>query len=175
MRRCSTNCMSIPPERVQDPFEKNVPGIGVGRDGARTPMQWDDGRHAGFSAGEPWLPVGADYATVNVAAQRADPASMLNLNRRLIALRRAHPALSIGRYRRVLAEGDLLAYLREHAGERLLTMLNLGAAPVPARLPDSAADGRILLSSFADCDGEAVSRAVDLRGDEGLVIRLALR
>jgi alpha-glucosidase len=47
--------VAIPPERVQDPFEKNVPGIGVGRDGCRTPMQWTAGRDAGFSTSEPWL------------------------------------------------------------------------------------------------------------------------
>ncbi len=59
-----------------------------GRDGARTPMQWDEGAFAGFSGVEPWLPLADDFATVNVARQRADPASLYNLYRRLIAARR---------------------------------------------------------------------------------------
>ena len=49
--------VAIAPDRVRDPFEKNVPGIGVGRDGCRTPMQWDATANAGFSAATPWLPL----------------------------------------------------------------------------------------------------------------------
>ena len=62
-----------------------------GRDGARTPMQWDASAFAGFSTVEPWLPLPDDFATRNVASERADPASLYNLYRRLIALRRARP------------------------------------------------------------------------------------
>jgi alpha-glucosidase len=50
--------VSIPPERVQDPWEKNVPGLGLGRDPVRTPMPWDGSATAGFTTGEPWLPIG---------------------------------------------------------------------------------------------------------------------
>src|SRR5205085_3716774 len=74
----------IPKEAVQDPFEKNVPGMGLGRDPERTPMQWDQGPGAGFTAGTPWLPLAQDYRTVNVRAQRGDPKSILSLYRRLI-------------------------------------------------------------------------------------------
>ena len=69
----------IPPERVQDPWEKNVPGLGLGRDPVRTPMPWEGRPNAGFTSGRPWLPIGADNAAANVAAQRDDPASMLTL------------------------------------------------------------------------------------------------
>jgi alpha-glucosidase len=104
----------IPPELVQDPWERNIPGLGYGRDPERTPMQWDASPNAGFTTGTPWLPVADDYACVNVDAQRDDPTSMLTLHRRLIALRRAEPALAVGSWTSVEAEGDLLAYLREH-------------------------------------------------------------
>src|SRR5690606_11977646 len=50
----------IAPEQVQDPFEKNVPGMGMGRDPCRTPMQWDTSPNAGFTTGRPWLPLAAD-------------------------------------------------------------------------------------------------------------------
>src|SRR5207237_2009062 len=87
----------IAPEQVQDPFEKNVPGKGLGRDPERTPMQWNARPNAGFTDARPWLPIGADFATVNVEAQRDDPRSILNLYRQLIALRRAEPATEAGR------------------------------------------------------------------------------
>ena len=83
------NDVEIPPEMVQDPFEKNVPGQGHGRDPARTPMRWDGTDCAGFTNGTPWLPVANDYRTNNVAAERGDPTSMLTLHRRLLASRRA--------------------------------------------------------------------------------------
>lgn len=162
----------IPPELVQDPFEKNVPGIGVGRDGCRTPMQWDAGRHAGFSTVEPWLPLASDWCEANVAAERADPASLLNFYRRLIGLRRSSPALSHGAYQSVATSGDLLAYIRVGAGERILVALNLGAEPVTFELKDGALNGQLLLSSHAGSSDERVAGMIDLRGHEGVVIRL---
>jgi alpha-glucosidase len=162
--------VAIPPERVQDPFEKNVPGIGVGRDGCRTPMQWTPGRNAGFSDATPWLPLGADYRAENVENQRADPASLLNLHRRLIALRRARPALTAGGYRPLAAQGDLLLYRREHAGDRITVALNLGREPTTVLLGSMPPGARVLLSSNADREGEKIADEIDLRGSEGLVI-----
>src|SRR5690242_17904552 len=66
----------IPPERVRDPFEKNVPGIGVGRDGARTPMQWDDHANAGFTTAEPWLPLADHWKENNVEHLRHEANSI---------------------------------------------------------------------------------------------------
>ena len=63
--------VAIPPDRVQDPLEKNVPGKGLGRDPCRTPMQWDDSAHAGFTTGEPWLPLAPDHASHNVLREDA--------------------------------------------------------------------------------------------------------
>lgn len=162
----------IPPDRVQDPFEKNVPGIGVGRDNCRTPMQWDSGPHAGFSDAEPWLPLASDYRRENVENQRADTTSLLNVYRRLIALRRSSPALTHGAYHPVAASGDLLVFMRAHGAERLLVALNLGAEPVAFELKDGNLKGRLLISSFGDRDGETVDKSIDLRDHEGAVIAL---
>ncbi|HEY2136576.1 MAG TPA: alpha-amylase family glycosyl hydrolase [Xanthobacteraceae bacterium] len=165
--------VAIAPEQVRDPFEKNVPGIGVGRDGCRTPMQWSAGRNAGFTAGTPWLPLADDFRSRNVDNQRQDPASIFNLYRRLLALRRAQPALVAGAYRPVAAQGDLLLYTREHDGDRLLVALNMGGEPLNARPDTMPLRGRVLLSSHADRDGERIDGELDLRGNEGVVIALS--
>lgn len=119
----------IPPDEVQDPFEKNEPGKGLGRDPQRTPMQWSTGVHAGFSQGRPWLRLADDWATHNVELQQADAASMLALYRRLIALRRAEPALHAGAWEPVDAGADVVAYARTFAQRRLVVLLNFAEAP----------------------------------------------
>lgn len=81
----------IPLDRVRDPRELREPGLGLGRDPVRTPMPWDDSPQAGFTQGEPRLPLGAGWEHQNVAAERDDPASILSLHRQLLALRRATP------------------------------------------------------------------------------------
>ncbi|WP_024277659.1 alpha-amylase family glycosyl hydrolase [Xanthobacter sp. 126] len=163
----------IPPERVQDPFEKNVPGLGLGRDGARTPMQWDDGPFAGFSTVEPWLPLADDFTEVNVKRERGEAASLLTLTRALLALRRAHPALSVGLWSPVAAVGDLVAYLRQGEGETMLVALNLGGDPLSVTLPEAVGGGRLVLSTFCDRVGERVGDTIDLRPNEGIVVQLA--
>ncbi|NGX96306.1 MAG: DUF3459 domain-containing protein [Candidatus Afipia apatlaquensis] len=158
--------VAIAPDRVRDPWGKNVPGMG--RDGCRTPMQWDDTAYAGFSVCEPWLPLSKDIALVNVAAEREDTASMLSLYRALITLRRARPELALGGYRLVSAADDLLVYAREHQDQRLLVALNLGMASVSLEVR-----GRVLLSTFMDRQAEVIDGLLGLRGAEGVVIELS--
>jgi alpha-glucosidase len=162
----------IPPDRVHDPVEKNIPGLGLGRDGERTPMQWDAGPYAGFSEVEPWLPLADDYRRENVANARADATSFYNLHRRLIAARRARPALTLGGFRPVVASGDLMLYVREQGDDRVLVALNLGAAPASVGFPQPVR-GRVLVSAFADREDESVDGDVELRAHEGLVIALS--
>ena len=163
---------AIPPDRVQDPFERNVPGLGLGRDGCRTPMQWDGSRFAGFSAVESWLPLSEGAGSRNVETQRGDRGSILNLYRQLLALRRQHPALSTGRYQPIEAEGDVLAFLRELDGERFLVALNLGGCPASDALP-AKYYGTIQLSLEGNRSGEHQSGQTDLAGHDGVVVRLA--
>jgi alpha-glucosidase len=156
---------------VQDPQELGVPGIGVGRDPERTPMQWDASPNAGFTTGTPWLPLADDYQRFNVAEELADPRSMLSLYQRLIELRRATPALEIGSYAAVPADGDLLAYIRESRGRRLLIALNLGSQEQIFDL--GALRGQILLSTHMDRENQTADGRLALRADEGLIVELA--
>ena len=164
--------VTIPPEQVQDPYGKNFPGLGFGRDPSRTPMQWDGSRNAGFTSGTPWLPVDEDYPIVNVEAMSRDPASILTLYRRLTALRRERDALSIGGYASLAVSGDLLAYVRQHGRQRLLVALNLGPDPHALSFADADARGRILLSTHLDRFDEDARGELSLRGDEGVIVAL---
>lgn len=166
--------VDIPPDRVQDPFEKNVPGKGLGRDPERTPMQWSARANAGFTTGEPWLPVAPDYERVNVESQRHDPHSMLTLYSRLLSLRRGEPAIEIGRFEPLPADGDVLAYIRRGRKHEcsFLIALNFGSRGHVLHRPADAASGAIVLSTNLDRHGERVKGNIALRADEGIVIRL---
>ena len=100
---------------------------------------------------------------------------MLTLYRRLMALRRAEPALEVGRFELVETEGEVLAYIRRsRRGEsEFLIALNLGAQPRRVALPGSQASGVIALSTHLDRDDERIGTALELRGDEGAVVRLS--
>jgi alpha-glucosidase len=165
----------IAADRVRDPFERNVPGQGLGRDPCRTPMQWDGSLHAGFTGGEPWLPVADDYAKVNVAAEDRDPTSDLFLYRRLLQLRRTHPALSVGDYEPVAAAGDLLAYVRHTRDERVLIVLNLGGHACALPFGSVATSASILLSTHSDRRDEVLTGSIALRPNEGVIATLPPR
>jgi alpha-glucosidase len=162
----------IAADRVKDPFEKNVPGMGLGRDPCRTPMQWDSSLHAGFTEGDPWLPIAADSAKVNVAAEDRDSASYLCLYRQLLQLRRAHPSLSVGDFEPVVAAGDLLAYVRRTQEQCVLIVLNLGGPACALPFGSIASSARILLSTHLDRRDEVLTGSVALRPDEGVIAAL---
>ncbi|WP_422055681.1 alpha-amylase family glycosyl hydrolase [Sphingomonas sp.] len=159
--------VDIPADRIRDPQHLRQPQLDIGRDRSRTPFPWDDSPNAGFSTGEPWLPLNADWRTRNAAAQLNRPGSMLGLYRDLLALRRANAALSIGDIALLDTDGDLLAYERVCGSERLLIALNLGGAPVPLPRPNDSRPMRCLLSTLGP-------RAMDgmLQPDEGAIFDL---
>jgi alpha-glucosidase len=161
--------VSVPADRIRDPFGRNVPGLG--RDGCRTPMQWDASPGAGFSSAPPWLPLSEDAASRNLASQSGDPGSLYNLYRRLIGLRRQFPALATGHYRPIPADDDVLAYIREQGSERFLVALNFGPSPASLMLPPEY-HGRVMLSLGADRVGERVRERVNLAGDDGVLVAL---
>jgi alpha-amylase len=97
----------------------------------RRPMQWTGGRNAGFSTAAPWKPVDAGFPAVNVAAQDADPTSLLNHYRQLIALRNQHSPLRTGTLNLVDSRHPgVFASLRVDAGEAILVVVNLTAAAI---------------------------------------------
>lgn len=115
-------------EEVQDPIGKLGWPLEKGRDGERTPMQWNDGKNAGFSKAKPWLPVPASAKTRNVASEMKGPDSILSFYRQLLALRHKEPALLEGNYI-ALNEKDpnVLAYVRRYKEEAILVALNMSA------------------------------------------------
>ena len=167
--------VDIPPDRVQDPFEKNVPGRGLGRDPERTPMQWSARENAGFTTAKPWLPIASDFARANVVLQRDDPRSILTLYHRLVAMRRGEAALEVGRFEPVRVEGDVLAYMRRSRKDEsdFLVALNLGSNPHTLRRRKDSPRGTIAVSTHLDRLGEAVGEELALRADEGVIVRLA--
>jgi alpha-glucosidase len=160
--------VSISPNAARDPWEKNEPGLGLGRDPQRTPMQWDKSDYGGFTNEVPWLPVGPTYQVCNVACETNDPTSMLILYRSLIALRRRTPALTSGSYRAVPLGENVLAYERFEGEQRLLIALNLNNKVKPVRLPSWV--GNDVLLSTHSARRSAIALPFLLQPDEGIVI-----
>jgi oligo-1,6-glucosidase len=129
------------------------------RDNARTPMQWDDTTHAGFTSNIPWLPVNPNYVTINAAAAIADPDSVFHHYRRLIELRHAEPVVVDGRFRLLLPDHQQLwAFTRTLHQRVLLVLANFSATEVEvpvAELPDLSS-ATVLLGTHLDATGSVL-------------------
>ncbi len=157
-----------PAQLPDPPFDR------AGRDACRTPMQWDRSPAGGFTTGAPWLPL-VDPEDRNVAAQRGDPASLLALYRRLIAARRSSPALARGAHRSIFGVApDVLAWLREAAGERILVVLNVGSGPQDCDLGSAqvGTSGDVVVGTGVRA-GTVDPSNLRLEPHEGIAIRLA--
>jgi alpha-glucosidase len=120
-------------EDVRDPIGRTGWPAEKGRDGERTPMQWNTAPNAGFSKKDPWLPVPPSYKTHNVATESKDPNSILNLYRKVLALRRSNGALLEGSYTALNEEDpNVMSYLRSYKGKAVLVALNMSANPQKA-------------------------------------------
>jgi oligo-1,6-glucosidase len=124
----------------------------MSRDNARTPVQWDDTEHAGFTRGTPWLPVNPDHGEWNAAAQRDDPHSVLAHYRRLIAMRHANRVVALGDFAMLLPDHDhVYAFTRSLDGETLLVVCNVSATAYPlADLLPQATGAPLLLGNLPD-------------------------
>jgi alpha-glucosidase len=163
----------IPPEKFQDPAALNEPGIGQSRDLARTPMQWDETAYAGFSQVDSWLPVSRDFGSRNVASQEATPRSFLQMVKQLIAIRQSSPALSHGHYSPVpVGIPDVMAYLRIQGEVKILVVLNFSDEEKIVDLSSTAGNGKVMLSTTMDRNGDLPLQTLKLRQHEGLMIQL---
>jgi alpha-glucosidase len=157
----------VPRDLAQDRWEHNEPGLGVGRDRWRTPMQWDASPYAGFSTQQPWLPFEPDHQIRNVAVLRDKPRSILSLYRRLIAIRRTHAALVIGDAKVLSDDANVLIYQRSMDNHRIVVAMNFGQHSQV--LPECGLKRpRVLLSTQMDRDSLGPSRR--LRCNEGLIL-----
>ncbi|SHM92892.1 glycoside hydrolase family 13 protein [Actinacidiphila paucisporea] len=129
--------------------EDVLPGLrAMGRDNARTPMQWDASPQAGFTTGTPWLPVNPDHTEVNAASALADPNSVYHHYRRLIALRHTEPAVVHGDFTMLLPDDErIYAFTREFGGTRLLVAGNFTGETVSAELPHGWAESEVILDN----------------------------
>jgi oligo-1,6-glucosidase len=141
----------------------------MSRDNARTPVQWDDSKSAGFTTGTPWLPVNPDHVEWNAAAQRDDPGSVLAHYRRLIALRHGLPVVALGDFAMLLPEHDeVYAFTRSLEDDVLLVMCNVSRTPYPlAELLPGAVGAELVLGNLAVAD------ATVLRPWEARVLRIS--
>jgi alpha-glucosidase len=156
----------IRPDQIQDPWEKNAPGLGLGRDPCRTPMQWSAEPGGGFTRGHPWLPLGADLERCNVAAQSADPCSLLSFYRPLMALREREGTLTVGEFRLLEVTDHTFAFARQLNDRCLAIALNFSGEPQPISLPGR---GRVLLSTHPERQLNTDCAIENLAAFEGIV------
>jgi oligo-1,6-glucosidase len=138
----------------------------MGRDNARTPMQWDDSAHAGFSTGAPWLAANPNYTEINVAADRAALHSVFRFYQRLIALRHENPAVALGRFELIEPDHEqLYAFTRTLDDQTLLVLANASEEPLTVLgewLPDDISGAELLLGNYPG-DGSAALRPWEAR------------
>lgn len=145
------------------------------RDNSRTPMQWDDSPHAGFTSGTPWIRVADNYRRINVKQALADRDSIFYHYKRLIELRKQYDLITTGRYELLLADDPhIFAYMRHGDGEKLLVVNNFYPVETMFTLPKEAgADGytgELLLANYSDAPADF--RRMQLRPYESVVYLL---
>jgi alpha-glucosidase len=146
---------------VKDPIGKLGWPHEKGRDGERTPMQWDNTPNAGFTSGVPWLPIPVSYKTHNVASELENPNSILMFYENLLALRHSDPALLDGDYVALNQDdANVMSYLRRYQDEAVLVVLNMSPEPQKASFnlaPQgfSSSEAKTLLTTMPAMQGSA--------------------
>lgn len=162
--------VSIPPDAVQDPFEKRVPGKGLGRDPERTPMQWDDSFAAGFSRIEPWLPVAEDSDLYNVAREQEDVDSFFHLYKKLLAARGSCAPLIKGNYSTLdSSTSAVYGFARTYENETVHVFLNMSSELTKVALDDCK---DVILSTNPErATGAVAGETLHLAPHEGIIVR----
>ena len=135
------------------------------RDSARTPVQWNREKNAGFTTGEPWFFVNQDYKRINVEAEEQDPGSILNFYRKCLALRKSSETLIWGKYREHFPMSSrLYMYERSYEGERVLVVCSFSKNEVRFRLPKGyEGPGELMLSNYERAGQDEVLRPYEVR------------
>ena len=121
------------------------------RDNARTPMQWSDEAHAGFTTGKPWLKVNPRYNEINVEKDLASDTSIYRYYQQLIALRHTYDILTAGTYKLLLPEDpEIYAYVRELGEQKWLVIANLSSSEKRVSLAELASYERCILHNMTD-------------------------
>ena len=121
------------------------------RDNARTPMQWNDSKNAGFSDGTPWLKVNPNYTQINAAKQIEEEDSVFHCYQKLIQLRKKYDVFTDGTFELLFEEDEnLFAYTRSNASQQLFVVCNFYGGTVPCALEQPAASMRLLVSNYKD-------------------------
>ncbi len=123
----------------------------LSRDNARTPMQWDTTANAGFTTGNPWLPINENYKEVNVAIENDNPDSVLNYFRELTKLRKNHKTLVYGDYQLIQKEHpEIYAYKRSLQDEKLLILLNFSEKESQIKIDGLDTPPEILVNNYKE-------------------------
>ena len=126
------------------------------RDSARTPVQWDDTENAGFTTGKPWLYVIQNYKQINVAAQEADPNSLLNFYRKAISLRKWLAVVRKGDYQEFdRMNPHLYLYARTMKGQKILVACSFAEKPIRFRFPKGfeESSAKLILQNYEKAEG----------------------
>jgi alpha-glucosidase len=163
---------TIPRKMIKDPLGKKFWPFFKGRDRARTPMQWDTSSNAGFTAAEPWLPVNSDYHQKNIENQKTNPDSLLTLYHKLIALRRAYPALNRGSWiPDCPGKNGIISFFRTVDQEKMLIILNFTSSKKTV-LRKSDHNETLILSSTPEIGASINGDFYRLQPYEGIILKL---
>ena len=164
---------NIPRNKVKDPLGKKFWPFFKGRDAARTPMQWNNKKNAGFSDAEPWLPVNKDYLKTNVAFQNSYFDSLLNMYKQLIALRKKHTALFQGNWMGDCSgEKGILSYYRKSDTENLLIIINFTSSQRHYYREFGQTD-KIIFSTTPYSEKLLGTHFYTLKAYEGIIVQLS--
>lgn len=165
--------ITIPLDKRRDIFSIEDHARSTGRDPARTPMQWDASKYAGFSSAEPWLPVSRDYKIRNIETQSGDPKSMLNFYRDLIHFRNGSKILLHGSYRSIHTNSkNVYSYLRQYGQKTLLIMLNFSNDIIIEPIHTSTTI-EVMCTTYMDKpSGQIIDSEITLRPYEGYVLKI---
>ena len=119
------------------------------RDNARTPMQWDDSKQAGFTEGEPWIKVNPNYKKINAAQQLEDPDSVFHYYQKLIRLRKEKDIIVYGEFEPLYREDEqIFAYTRKQDQEKLLTVCNFSDKNAEVEVPEEFKGAECLITNL---------------------------